>query len=99
MKFKDLCKLLIFNIKYYRYVNNYLQEKLTELSKLTLQYITDIEQEFHFHTISKLEVIAQSLNIESYQVFMNIEREKNIIDKLNNKFLVNNHYYNCYQFY
>lgn len=45
--FKDLRELLIFNIKYYRYVNNYSQEKLAELSKLSPRYITDIERGLH----------------------------------------------------
>ena len=62
MKFKDLRELLIFNIKYYRYVNNYSQEKLAELSKLSPRYITDIERGLHCPTIPKLEVIAKSLN-------------------------------------
>ena len=40
LKFDNLKDLLIFNIKYYRYVNNYSQEKLAELSKLIPRYIT-----------------------------------------------------------
>lgn len=34
IKFNNLRDLLIFNIKYYRYANNYSQEKLAELGKL-----------------------------------------------------------------
>lgn len=82
MKFKYLRELLIFNIKYYRYVNNYSQEKLAELSKLSPRYITDIERGLHCPTIPKLEVIAKSLNIEPYQSFMDTERDKRIIDRI-----------------
>ena len=35
IEFDNLKDLLIFNIKYYRYLNNYSQEKLAELSKLS----------------------------------------------------------------
>ena len=85
IKFDNLKDLLIFNIKYYRYVNNYSQEKLAELSKLSPRYITDVERGLHCPTIPKLEAIANSLNIEPYILFMNIDRDKTIIDKMNNK--------------
>lgn len=85
IKFNNLKDLLIFNIKYYRYVNNYSQEKLAELSKLSPRYITDVERGLHCPTIPKLEAIANSLNIEPYILFINIDRDKTIIDKMNNK--------------
>ena len=47
IEFNNLKDLLIFNIKYYRYVNNYSQEKLAELSKLSSRYITDVERGLH----------------------------------------------------
>ncbi len=84
LKFNNLKDLLIFNIKYYRYVNNYSQEKLAELSKLSPRYITDVERGLHCPTIPKLESIAKSLNIEPYILFMNENRDKAIIDKMNN---------------
>ncbi|MBQ2871765.1 helix-turn-helix transcriptional regulator [bacterium] len=84
MKFNNLKELLIFNIKYYRYINNYSQERLAELCKLSPRYITDIERGLHCPTIPKLEVIAKALNLEPYQLFMNIERDDKIIDKINN---------------
>ena len=82
LEFDNLKDLLIFNIKYYRYVNNYSQEKLAELSKLSPRYITDVERGLHCPTISKLEMIAKSLNIEPYELFMNVERDKSIIEKI-----------------
>ena len=83
IKFDNLKDLLIFNIKYYRYINNYSQEKLAELSKLSPRYITDVERGLHCATIPKLEVIANSLNIEPYILFMNTDRDQKIIDKIN----------------
>ena len=85
LKFNNLKDLLIYNIKYYRYVNNYSQEKLAELSKLSPRYITDVERGLHCPTIPKLESIAKSLNIEPHILFMNIDRDKTIIDKMNNE--------------
>ena len=85
LKFNNLKDLLIYNIKYYRYVNNYSQEKLAELSKLSPRYITDVERGLHCPTIPKLENIAKSLNVEPHILFMNIDSDKTIIDKMNNK--------------
>lgn len=84
IKFNNLKDLLIFNIKYYRYVNNYSQEKLAELSKLSPRYITDVERGLHCPTIPKIESIAKSLNIEPYKLFVNIERDSNIINRMSN---------------
>lgn len=82
--FNNLKDLLIFNIKYYRYVNNFSQEKLAELCRLSPRYITDIERGKHCPTIPKLEIIAKSLNIEPYQLFLNEDRNEEIINKIEN---------------
>lgn len=80
--FNNLKDLLVFNIKYYRYVNNFSQEKLAELCRLSPRYITDIERGKHCPTIPKLEIIAKSLNIEPYQLFLNEDRNEEIINKI-----------------
>lgn len=82
IKFDNLKDLLIFNIKYYRYVNNYSQEKLAELSKLSPRYITDVERGLHCPTIPKIESLAKSLNIEPYILFTNVDRDSEIVDKM-----------------
>lgn len=82
IKFKNLRDLLIFIIKYYRYLNNYSQEKLAELSKLNPRYITDVERGLHYPTIPKIESIAKSLNIDHYELFINIERDSEIVNKM-----------------
>ena len=82
IEFDSLRDLLIYNIKYYRYLNNYSQEKLAELSKLSPRYITDVERGLHCLTIPKIEIIANSLNVEPYQLFVNIERDVEIVNKM-----------------
>ena len=67
IEFDNLRDLLIFNIKYYRYLNNFSQEKLAELCRLSPRYITDVERGLHCPTIPKIESIAIAFNIEPYQ--------------------------------
>jgi transcriptional regulator with XRE-family HTH domain len=80
----NLHDLLVFNIKYYRYVNNFSQEKLAELSKLSPRYITDVERGLHCPTIQKIELISKALNIEPYMLLLNPDRDEVIIDRMNN---------------
>lgn len=83
LEFDSLKSLLIYNIKYYRYVKNISQEKLAELSMLSPRYITDIERGLHCPTIDKLEAISKSLDIEPYILFQNLDRDEEIINKIN----------------
>ena len=83
IEFNDLKSLLVFNIKYYRYVNNISQEKLAEKCSLSSRYITDIERGFHCPTINKIESIANALNIKPYELFQNPKRDKNIVNRMN----------------
>lgn len=84
VEFNNLKDLLIFNIKYYRYLNNISQEKLAELCKLSPRYITDIERGLHCPTIPKIELIASVYNIEPYELFQNNIRQSEIIEKMKN---------------
>ncbi len=84
LNFNNLKDLLIFNIKYYRYLNEFSQEKLAELSGLSARYITDVERGLHCPTIPKLEAIAKSLKIEPYVLFQNLERDERIVEKIEN---------------
>ena len=84
LEFNNLKDLLVFNIKYYRYVKNISQEELAESSSLSSRYITDIERGKHCPTINKIELIAKVLEIEPYILFQNPSRDKNIIEKINN---------------
>lgn len=84
VKFYSLKELLIFNIKYYRYINNLSQEKLAEKCKLTPRYITDVERGLHCPTIPKIESIANALNVEPHLLFINVDRDENIVNKMKN---------------
>ena len=84
LKFNNLRDLLIFNIKYYRYLNGYSQEKLAKLSNLSSRYITDVERGLHCPSIPKLEAIAKSLNVEPFILFQNPNRDQAILKKLEN---------------
>ncbi len=83
VEFNNLKELLIFNIKYYRYKKNLSQEKVAELSGLTPRYLTDVERGIHCPTILKIEKIASALDIKPYELFMNPNRDKNILKRMN----------------
>lgn len=82
VEFNNLSELLVFNIKYYRYINNYSQEKLAELCSLSSRYITDVERGLHCPTINKIEAIARALKVEPYELFKNNKRDKDIVLKM-----------------
>lgn len=82
LEFNSLKELFIFNVKYYRYLNNLSQEKLAELCNLSSRYIADIETGRHIPTISKIEKLANAFNIEPYILFKNIKRDKDIVNKI-----------------
>ena len=82
LEFKDLKELFIFNVKYYRYLNNLSQEKLAELCELSPRYIADIETGRHIPTIYKIEKLANAFNIEPYLLFKNPKRNPQIVEKI-----------------
>lgn len=90
--FSCLRDLLIFNIKYYRYVNGYSQEQLAELSGLSPRYITDVERGLHCPTIPKLEKISNALHVKPYELFQNPKRDANVIEKMNHSRQYNQKY-------
>ena len=83
LEFDDLKSLLVFNIKYYRYLKNISQEKLAEICGLSPRYITDIERGLNCPTINKIELISNALTIKPYVLFQNVPRNVNIIEKMN----------------
>lgn len=82
IEFNSLKDLLIFNIKYYRYVYNLSQEKLAEKCNLSARYLTDIERGLHCPTINKIEILAKVFSIEPYMLFKNFDRDEKIIKKM-----------------
>lgn len=58
------------NIKYYRFMEDYSQEKLGEKSRLSTYYISDIEQGKYSPSIPTIESLAKTLEIEPYLLFI-----------------------------
>ena len=83
IEINSLEELLSFNIKYYRYLNGFSQEKLAELSSLAPTYISDIERGRHMPTIKNISKLAMVLNIEPHVLFMNNVRDEEILNKMN----------------
>lgn len=54
------------NLKWYRFNKNYTQEYLAELSNLTAKYISDLERGKYSPSLSKIEALANALEIEPY---------------------------------
>ena len=83
IEFNNLEELLSFNIKYYRYLNGLSREKLSELTNLVPSYISDIERGRHMPTIKNIANIAKALDIEPYILLKNVERDNEILSKIN----------------
>lgn len=58
------------NVKYYRFMQDYSQEKLGELSGLSTHYISDIEQGKYSPSIPTIENIAKALDVDPYLLFI-----------------------------
>lgn len=75
------------NLKWYRFKNNYTQEQLAELCNLTPKYISSLERGKFSPSLSKLQKIAEALNIDAYELIKpaNIEDIKSLPDKIDKK--------------
>lgn len=75
------------NLKWYRFKNNYTQERLAELCNLTPKYISSLERGKFSPSLSKLQKIANALNIDAYELIKptNIENVKGLPDKIDKK--------------
>lgn len=69
-------------IKYYRYLNDYPQEKLAELCDFSPRYMSEIERGRKGFAFANVEKIAKVFNIEYYELFINTERNINIIKRM-----------------
>lgn len=65
-------ELVIHNIKYYRNLRNLTQEKLSEISGISKDYLSEIERGKKLPSIKRLVIIADALNIAAYKLLMNI---------------------------
>ena len=80
----SLKDLLVYNIKYFRYCRGFSQEKLAALCNLSPRYLTDIERGKHCPTIDKIEIISKALKIEPHELFLQFDRNPEIVKKIKN---------------
>ena len=65
-----------YNLKFYRNKLNLTQEKLSELSGISADYLSEIERGRKTPSFKRLDLIASALNIEVYKLFIPNEIEK-----------------------
>ena len=58
------------NLKFYRNELNLTQEKLSELSDISSDYLSEIERGKRTPSFKWLDLIASALNIEVYKLFI-----------------------------
>lgn len=73
---KSIRIILGENVKYYRLLNKFTQEKLAELCNLSARYISDIENANGNISIDTLEKIANTFQIENYLLIKDINFNK-----------------------
>lgn len=72
----DICKKFGDNVKKYRISQNISQEKLAELTKLHRTYISDVERGLRSISLKNIQLLADSLNIDIYKLFIFNEEVK-----------------------
>lgn len=83
----DLKKVFGKNVKYYRFENKLTQAKLSEKVGISSTYLSEIERGQHTVDFDTITSLANSLNVEPYELFI---KNKNIhlprrIDMFKNK--------------
>ena len=66
----DLAIVLGTNVRSYRKKNSISQEQLAEAVGITSQYVSNIECAVSFPSVSKIQAIADVLNIPAYKLFL-----------------------------
>ena len=64
-------EILRKNIKKYRLTQNFTQEKLSEISGISSDYLSEIERGKRTPSLKRIILIAEALNIEVYKLFIN----------------------------
>ena len=59
-----------YNLKFYRNKLNLTQDKLSELSGISSDYLSEIERGKRTPSFKRLDLIASSLEIEVYKLFL-----------------------------
>ncbi len=58
------------NMKYFRFQKKYTQEKVAELTKTSVTYISQLELGHHTPSFEKLEALAKTLGVEPYEFYV-----------------------------
>ena len=69
----NLKKVFGKNVRYYRFKKGYTQEKFAEYVNLNTTYVSELEHGKYGSTFEKVEKIAEVLEVEPFELF--IERE------------------------
>ena len=70
MKKINSLELLKQNIKKYRLNKNLTQEKLSEISSISSDYLSEIERGKRIPSLKRLLLIAEALDVELYKLFI-----------------------------
>lgn len=71
-----LNKVFGSNVKYFRYRKKYTQEKLSELTEMSVTYISQLELGHHTPSFEKLECLSKALDAEPYEFYMHRKFKK-----------------------
>lgn len=65
-----------YNLKFYRNKLNLTQEKLSELSGISSDYLSEIERGKRTPSFKRMDLIADALNLDVYKLFIPQKSEK-----------------------
>ena len=65
-----------YNLKFYRNKLNLTQEKLSELSGISSDYLSEIERGKRTPSFKRMDLIADALNLDVYKLFIPHKSEK-----------------------
>ena len=66
-------KVFSYNLKYYRFKQNYSQEKLAELANINVKTLSDYERCVSAPSFDTIEKLAVALKIDYYLLFKHID--------------------------
>ena len=61
------------NLRFYRNEQGLTQEKLSELTGISTDYLSEIERGKKTPSFKRMEIIAKALHIEVYKLFMPLQ--------------------------
>ncbi len=63
-----------YNLKFYRNKFGLTQDKLSEISGISTDYLSEIERGKKTPSFKRMELIAKALNIEVYKLFIPLDK-------------------------